>query len=185
MKVYKEFIRLHLPEELVDKADYNFDYYFLDGMNVMTEGERGGDDVLVYKAKSEEDLMLWQYSEVCRFIGDWPEFDKRMGYPKTWRYYRAYAEDNLWKYIEYKKYDYNAIEDSRLHSFEQYLALVKIGFPPDRWEKEVKIHIDLMNYLKKRLYSVVFGFINKQIYNYDLHDYTKPKSRLYCYYSRI
>ncbi len=28
MKVYEEFIRSHLPEELVDKADYNFDYYF-------------------------------------------------------------------------------------------------------------------------------------------------------------
>ena len=136
----------HLPEELVNKADYNFDYYFLDGMNVMTEGERGGEDVLVYKAKSEEDLILWQYSRVCRFIGDWPEFNKRMGYPKTWRYYRAYAENNHWKYIEYTKYDYNAIEDSRLHGFEQYLALVKIGFPPERWEEEVKSHIALMNY---------------------------------------
>ena len=146
MKIYEEFIRSHLPKELADRPISDFNYYFLDGMNVMTEGERGGDDVLVYKAKSEEDLMLWQYSEVCRFIGDWPEFDKKMGYPKRWRYYRAYAENNRWKYIEYTKYDYNAIEDSRLHGFEQYLALVKIGFPPDRWEKEVKIHIDLMNY---------------------------------------
>ncbi|MBQ2594176.1 MAG: hypothetical protein II567_12960, partial [Candidatus Riflebacteria bacterium] len=70
MKVYKEFIRSHLPEELVDKANYNFDYYFLDGLNIMTDDERGGDDILVYKAKSEEDLILWQYSQVCKFIGD-------------------------------------------------------------------------------------------------------------------
>ena len=82
MKVYKEFTRSHLPKELVDRPIPDFNYYFLDGMNVMTEGERGGDDVLVYEAKNEEDLMLWQYSEVCRFIGDWPEFDKKNGIPQ-------------------------------------------------------------------------------------------------------
>ena len=146
MKVYEEFIRSHLPKELADRPLNKFGYYFMDGLNVMTEGERGGDDVVVYKAKSEEDLMLWQYSQVCKFIGDWPEFDKRMGYPKTWRYYRAYAKNNKWKYIEYTKYDYNAIEDSRLQSFEKYLALLKYGFPPKRWEKEVKGYITLMNH---------------------------------------
>ena len=73
-----------------------------------------------------------------KFIGDWPELDERMGYPKKWRYYRAYAKNNKWKYIEYTKYDYNAIEDSKLMGFEKYLALIKYGFPPERWEKEVK-----------------------------------------------
>ena len=146
MKVYEEFIRAHLPKELADRPIIGFDYYFLDGLNIMTDDERGGDDILVYKAKSEEDLMLWQYSQVCKFIGDWPEFEKRMGYPKKWLYYRAYAKNNKWKYIEYTKYDYNAIEDSRLKGFEKYLALIKYGFPPERWEKEVKGYIALMNY---------------------------------------
>jgi formylglycine-generating enzyme required for sulfatase activity len=146
MKIYEEFIRAHLPKELADRPIIGFDYYFLDGLNIMTDDERGGDDILVYKAKSEEDLILWQYSQVCKFIGDWPEFDKRMGYPKKWRYYRAYAKNNKWKYIEYTKYDYNAIEDSRLKGFEKYLALLKYGFPPERWEKEVKGYIALMNY---------------------------------------
>ena len=60
MKVYEEFIRAHLPKELANRPIIGFDYYYLDDMNIMTDGERGGDDVVVYKAKSEEDLMLWQ-----------------------------------------------------------------------------------------------------------------------------
>ena len=146
MKVYEEFIRSHLPEELANRPLDMFDYYFMDGLNVMTEGERGAPDEIIYKAKSEEDLMLWQFGRACELIGSWPSFEKRMGYPKTWRYYRHHAEKNRWLYTEYKKYDYNAIEDSRLEGFEKYLALTKLGFPKDRWENEVKHYVHLMNY---------------------------------------
>ena len=146
MKVYEEFIRSHLPKELADRPLDMFDNYFMDGLNVMTESERGGPDVIVYKAKSEEDLKLWQFGRACELIGSWPSFEKRMGYPKRWRYYRHHAEKNRWLYTEYKKYDYNAIEDSRLEGFEKYLALTKLGFPKDRWEQEIKHYVHLMNY---------------------------------------
>ena len=146
MKVYEEFIRSHLPKELADRPLDMFDYYFMDGLNVMTEGERGGPDQIIYKAKSEEDLMFWQFGRACELIGSWPSFEKRMGYPKRWRYYRHHAEKNRWLYTEYKKYDYKAIEDSRLEGFEKYLALTKLGFPKDRWENEVKHYLHLMNY---------------------------------------
>ncbi|MBO7603319.1 MAG: hypothetical protein J6S97_02775 [Bacteroidales bacterium] len=35
----------------------------------MAEGERGGQDVVVYKAKDYEDLRWWQLEVICSSIG--------------------------------------------------------------------------------------------------------------------
>ena len=141
MRLDEKWIRAHLPEELADQPIDCFAEEYLDGLTVMQEGERGGDDVVVYHAKDEEDLRWWQYKQVCRFIKE-PDPPAR----KTWRYYRDHAEDGKWLYIEHRKYDYNAIEDPRLYGFECFLRILHYGFPLDRWENEVQEHIRLMNY---------------------------------------
>ena len=141
MRVDEAWIRAHLPEGTdFDPADF-FHGDYLDGLTVMQEGERGGDDVVVYRAKDEEDLKYWQLEHVCRFL-------KAQDPParKTWRYYRDHAEDGRWRYVEHRSYDYNAIEDPRLYGFECFLRRLHYAFPPDRWERKVQEHVHLMNY---------------------------------------
>ena len=107
MRIDKDWIRAHLPEDCADDPIDVFSGYYLDGLKVMSEGERGGSDTVVYKAESEEDLRYWQLENICHFVG-------KADQSKTWRYYRHHAEDGRWLYIEHRHYDYNAIEDSRL-----------------------------------------------------------------------
>lgn len=141
MKMDEKWIRSHLPQELAGQPIDFFRCQYLDGLTVMQEGERGGDDVVVYRAKDEEDLKYWQLEHVCRFIKE-PDPPAR----KTWRYYRHHAEDGKWFYTEHRNYDYNAVEDSRLYGFECFLRILHYGFPRGRWERKVQEHITLMNY---------------------------------------
>ena len=144
MRLDEKWIRAHLPKEVANQPIDCFSGEHLDGLTVMQEGERGGDDVVVYRAKDEEDLRWWQLEQVCRFIHE-PDPPA----PKTWRYYRDHAEDGKWLYTERRNYDYNAIEDSRLYGFECFLRILHYGFPPDLWESRVREHIRLMNYWYK------------------------------------
>ena len=66
MKPDEKWIRAHLPKELSAQPIDCFSGEYLDGLTVMHEGERGGDDVVVYRAKDEEDLRWWQLEQVCR-----------------------------------------------------------------------------------------------------------------------
>ncbi len=138
MRLDEKWIRAHLPEDCAGDSFDVFSGYYLDGLTVMSEGERGKPDSVVYRAESEEDLRLWQFDNICRFVGE-------ADHSKIWRYYRDHAEDGKWYYIEHRHYDYNAMEDPRLPGFECYLRNLKCGFPPDRWEKKVQEHIRLMN----------------------------------------
>ena len=116
MRLDEKWIRNHLPRELAKQPIDCFSGEYLDGLTVMQEGERGGDDVVVYRAKDEEDLRWWQLEQICRFI---KETDPPAR--KSWRYYRDHAEDGKWLYIEHRNYDYDAIEDPRLYGFECFL----------------------------------------------------------------
>lgn len=139
MRLDEKWIRAHLPEDCAAEDIDVFSGYYLDGLLVMSEGERGGPDKVVYQAKSTDDLKYWQLEQICRFVG-------KADHSKTWRYYRDHAENGMWLYIERRHYDYNAIEDPRLPGFERYLKNLKCGFPPDRWEAKVEKHIHLMNF---------------------------------------
>ena len=139
MKLDEKWIRAHLPKEYENESIDYFSCEYLDGLNVMCEGERGGPDMIVFQAKDEEDLRWWQLEQICRFIG-------KADHSKTWRWYRNHVENNHWTYVEHRHYDYNAIEDSRLPGFESFLRNLKYGFPPDRWEKKVQEYVKLMNY---------------------------------------
>ena len=144
MRLDEKWIRAHLPENVADQPIDCFAGAYLDGLTVMHEGERGGDDVAVYRAKDEEDLRWWQLEHVCRYIHE-PDPPAR----KIWRFYRDHAEDGKWLYIERKHYDYNAIEDPRLYGFESFLRVLHSAFPPERWERKVREHVSLMNYWYK------------------------------------
>ena len=95
MRLDEKWIRAHLPKEVANQPLDCFAGEYLDGLTVMHEGERGGDDVVVYRAKDEEDLRWWQFEQVCRFIHE-PDPPSR----KIWRYYRDHAEDGKWLYTE-------------------------------------------------------------------------------------
>ena len=139
MKLDERWIRAHLPPELRDEPIDCFACEYLDGLTVMQEGERGGPDVEVYRAKDPEDLRWWQLEQVCRFVG-------KADHAKTWRWYRHHAENGQWFYVERRHYDYNAIEDARLPGFESFLRNLHYAFPADRWEKKVQEYVSLMNY---------------------------------------
>ncbi|MBR5349087.1 MAG: hypothetical protein IK125_07620 [Lachnospiraceae bacterium] len=139
MKLDEKWIRAHLPEECRDEPLDRFSGFYLDGLKVMAEGERGNPDKVYYEAKDEEDLKWWQLDVICGFVG-------RVDRSKTWRWYRDHAENGQWYYIEYKRYDYNAIEDSRLPGFERYLRNLKYAFPEEYFRKKVKEYTGLMNY---------------------------------------
>ena len=139
MKIYEEWIRTRLPKHLANEPIDFFHMYYLDGLTVMTEGERGGPGVVVFEAKNEEEMRYWQLELACHLIKE-PKSRE-----KTWRYYRDHAENGQWYDVERRRYDYNAIEDARLYGFECFLRNLKCGFPPDRWEERVQEHVRLMN----------------------------------------
>ena len=138
MKLDEKWIRAHLPEEIREEDIELFSGLYLDGLKVMSRGKRGDPDAVHYEAKDEEDLKWWQLDYLCRFLG-------KTDRTKTWRWYRDHAENGQWYYIEHRHYDYNAIEDPRLSGFERYLRNVKAAFPEDRFQKEVKERVGLMN----------------------------------------
>lgn len=140
MKLDENWIRAHLPPDCADAPIDCFAGEYLDGLTVMTYGERGGPDSVVYEAKDEEDLRWWQLEQICRFLPEKDPPDK-----KTWRWYRHHAENGQWRYVELRHYDFNAIEDTRLYGFERFLRNLKYGFPPERWEEKVREHVGLMN----------------------------------------
>ena len=135
----EKWIRAHLPEDVRDEDIDVFSGLYLDGLKVMSYGERGNPDEVHYEAKNEEDLRWWQLETICHFVG-------KADMTRTWRWYRDHAENDHWLYIERKHYDYNAIEDSRLPGFENFLRNLKYGFPAEEWEKRVQRYVDLMNY---------------------------------------
>ena len=141
MKIYEDWIRSRLPKEVADQPIDFFSGYYLDGLTVMSEGERGAPDTVVFRAESDEELRWWQLESVCELIRE-----KRPKEEKRWRYTRADVKDGHWRYIEHRHYDYNAIEDARLYGFECFLRNLKAGFPPDRWEEKVRERVRLMNF---------------------------------------
>ena len=140
MKICEEWIRARLPAELAGQPIDFFSGYYLDGLTVMSEGERGAPDTVEFRARSEEELRYWQLEVVCQLIRE-----VRPRKEKRWRYTRLDAPDGHWRYVEHRHYDYNAIEDARLYGFECYLRNLKCGFPPDRWEEKVRERVKLMN----------------------------------------
>ena len=135
MELDEKWIREHLPEDCRNESLNFFSGLYLDGLKVMSEGERGNPDTVRYEAKDEEDLKWWQLDVICYFIG-------KADNSKTWRWYRDYTKNG---YIEHRNYDYDAIEDHRLPGFERYLRNLKYAFPEDYFRKKVKEYTDLMN----------------------------------------
>ena len=85
MELDEKWIRAHLPEDCKDEPIDWFSGLYLDGLKVMSEGERGDPDKVRYEAKDEEDLKWWQLNVICGFVG---KADKS----KTWRWYRDVAK---------------------------------------------------------------------------------------------
>ena len=138
MKLDEKWIRDHLPEDIRDENIDIFSGMYLDGLKVMSLGERGDPDKVRYEAVDEEDLRWWQIDYLCSFLG-------KIDNTKTWRWYRDHAENGRWYYIEHRHYDYNAIEDARLPGFERYLRNLKHAFPEEYFRKKTEDHIALMN----------------------------------------
>ncbi len=138
MRIDEKWIRERLPLSIRYLPFTCFQNYYLKDLIVMCEGERGGPDQIVYEAKDEEDLKYWQLEQVCYSAGN-------CGPSRRWRWYRHHAENGQWYYIEHRHYDYNAIEDTRLYSFERFLKNLKYGFPEERWVKKVQEYVSLMN----------------------------------------
>ncbi|MBP5167128.1 MAG: hypothetical protein ILP09_07720, partial [Oscillospiraceae bacterium] len=59
MRLDEKWIRAHLPKELSSQPVDYFSGEYLDGLTVMQEGERGGKDIIVYRADDKENLCWW------------------------------------------------------------------------------------------------------------------------------
>lgn len=138
MKLDEKWIRAHLPEDCRKEPIQHFSGLYLDGLRVMSKGERGEPDKIRYEAKDEEDLKWWQLDIICRFTG-------KADTSRTWRWYRDHAENGQWFYIEHRHYDFNAIEDVRLPGFERYLRNLKHAFPEEYFRRKVEEHVGMMN----------------------------------------
>ena len=68
MRLDEKWIRAHLPPDCADESIDVFSGYYLDGLTVMSEGERGEPDTAVYRAKSEDELRYWQLENICLFV---------------------------------------------------------------------------------------------------------------------
>ena len=144
MNIDKEWIRSHLPIEYSAEPIEGFGADFrLDGLQVIY-CERGTDSV-IYTAQSEEDLRIWAFREVCMTLSGKIEMQKRKENSSKWRYSRDHAENGRWMYVERRKYIYNAIEDTRLVAFEEYLKLIKGVVSDMAWKDAVKEYTSYMN----------------------------------------
>ena len=151
LTVNDEWIKAHLPADMDDilppeKVERAIDFrgYYLDGSDILCEGDRGGYSK-VYTIKDEDDLLYWEFEKVCGRIGLSSELYHRMENKPKWRYLQDHAENGRWMYVEQKDYIYNAIEDTRLVYFETLLRLTKPVLPDARWEKLCKHYEPLMN----------------------------------------
>lgn len=153
MQVYEEWIKRHLPsgipEEIVQSA-LRFGAYYQKGLAVMSYGERGGADKVIYEARDERDLCLWQFEQVCDSIASAWELANRNQNSEKWRWRRERAENGRWLYRERRDYIYNAIEDTRLAQFEFFLRLMQPVLAAERWEELVRRYVRLMNRWYKR-----------------------------------
>ena len=135
MELDEKWMREHLPEDCRNDSLDWFSGLYLDGLKVMSVGERGDPDKVRYEAKDEEDLKWWQLNVICNFVG-------KADHSKTWRWYRDHVQHG---YIEHRHYDYDAIEDPRLPGFERYLRNLKYAFQDVFFKKKVEEYTGLMN----------------------------------------
>ena len=139
MELDEKWIRDHLPKESRNDPIDVFGGLYLDGLKVMSIGERGDPDRVFYEAKDESDLRWWQLDHICHYVG------KAESLSKTWRWYRDHAKDGQFYYVEHIHYDYDAIEDNRLYGFERYLRNIRYAFSEDYFRKKVTEYTGLMN----------------------------------------
>ncbi len=132
-----------LPLEVVSRC-LDMGRCWLDGQDIVVEGDRGGRSV-VYTGSGKEDIRLWVFDRVCGRIGFAMELRRRASNTPKWRYSRDHAENGLWMYAERGGYTYNTIEDERLDAFEIYLRLIRPVFSPEEWEKRVRDRVGKMN----------------------------------------
>ena len=69
MELDEKWIREHLPEDCRNESLNFFSGLYLDGLKVMSYGERGNPDEVHYEAKNEEDLRWWQLEMICHYVG--------------------------------------------------------------------------------------------------------------------
>ena len=70
MELDEKWIRAHLPEDCQEEPIDWFSGLYLDGLKVMSEGERGDPDTVRYEAKDEEAIGKADR----KIIGSGPEF---------------------------------------------------------------------------------------------------------------
>lgn len=134
-----------LPQDIVEAALDNR-WQYIDGLKLMEFNDRGP-SLTVYSAKDEDDFRIYLYKEICKQIAEKLELLHREQNALKWRYSRDHvSEDKKWCYVERKTYVYNAIEDTHLASFEDYLRLTKKGLSSEEWEKEIIDKVSLLNH---------------------------------------
>ena len=69
VRLHEKWIREHLPDDCKDEPINWFSGLYINGLKVMSEGERGNPDKIRYEAKDEEDLKWWQLDIICSFVG--------------------------------------------------------------------------------------------------------------------
>lgn len=139
----KERLPDDIPEKAIKKASFNISWYRIDGTKVIELGDRGRITV-AYQAEDENDLKIWCAKKVCEAVAsEWELFDRNNNL-KKWRFIDEYEENNV-IYYENKHYQYNAIYNARLDSFEKYLILIKPFISAQDWENEVNHRISLIN----------------------------------------
>lgn len=144
MDIDEVWIRAHLPEEYKDESLGCFNDYFVGVKGIYYE-ERGRRE-LIYPIKDEAEVRLWTFKYICKDIAQRVELNNREQNAKKWRYSAVDPRSSDYKYVERRRYIYNAIEDSRLVWMELYLQLIKGVVSDVDWHEEVKEQLFNMNY---------------------------------------
>ena len=150
--MYKDWIMARLPADIPydiikyaeKEIDNNFGGYIV-GLQFWDYGERGRPNELEYAAVDEDDLKLWLFERAVFHIALKMELINRAEEEKNWRYVEDHAEHGAWLYRENRKYQYNAIHDSRKFWMEYELRLLHPVFPKARWIQKVEEYEGFMN----------------------------------------
>lgn len=133
----------YLPDEIVNDV-LEDRWRYVKELKVMEHDDRGS-DLTVYSAKDENDLLLWQFKDYCNRIANKLEVKNRENNSLKFRYIYDHVKDGEWYFIEHKNFEYNAIEDTRVIWFEEYLRLISSVVSKEEWNGEVSEKVSLLN----------------------------------------
>ncbi|MBQ3668020.1 MAG: hypothetical protein II920_02215 [Clostridia bacterium] len=94
---------------------------------------------------NREEMYLWYFEEACENIADRIEQENFRQNSLKWRYELIFPKIGEGVLVERGSYVYNAVEDTRLVTYETTLRLLKPVLSPYAWHERIRKYLSYLN----------------------------------------